>query len=102
MSLSDSGIFNFFSDEKRSKRRRERSISSDESGEEPPRKARGPRTPSDSPSRSPTESGFIETIEALSEKYPSTWKGVVGLKKNDYLLKYIYNIVNIFINYFFF
>lgn len=41
----------------------------------------------ESPSMSPTEAGYIYLVDELREKYPSTWKGLLMLKKAEYPLK---------------
>ncbi|KAI1706265.1 RNA recognition motif domain-containing protein [Ditylenchus destructor] len=75
----------FAKDDKKDKsRKRGRSSSDDEYGDG--KRGRGPRTPSVSPQRSPTEAGYINTVEELKDQVASTWKGLVLLKKTEYPL----------------
>ncbi|KAH7725541.1 Protein GRLD-1 a [Aphelenchoides avenae] len=55
---------------------------------EPNGKRRGPKTPSASPTGSPSREGYIETYDELKEQVASTWKGLLSLKKADYPLRF--------------
>lgn len=48
----------------------------------------GPRTPSLSPSTSPTRAGYINSLADLREHLACTWKGHMVLKKTEYLMSF--------------
>ncbi|KAI1715838.1 RNA recognition motif domain-containing protein [Ditylenchus destructor] len=67
-------------------RKRGRSSSDDEYGVG--KRSRGRRSPSISPQRSPTEAGYIRTVDELKEQVACTWKGHMLLKKTQFPLSF--------------
>uniref|UniRef100_A0A915E5E5 Uncharacterized protein n=1 Tax=Ditylenchus dipsaci TaxID=166011 RepID=A0A915E5E5_9BILA len=74
----------FAKDERKPEKSRKRGRS--DSDDDYDSKRRGPRTPSVSPGRSPSEAGYIQTVDELKDQIASTWKGLVLLKKAEYPL----------------
>ncbi|VDK67430.1 unnamed protein product [Onchocerca ochengi] len=74
-------IVDFAKDDQKEDRKRRRSMSAGSR-----KRNKGPRTPPESPSSTPSD-GEIDTIDELERRIAPTWQGFIILKKTEYAIR---------------